>query len=55
MRRPLAIAGDRAQFVLADDGTTWWWSGERWVEVPRPPLPQPEPEPVPTPKKGGKK
>lgn len=37
----MSLAGSMGQFAVADDGSCWFWTGERWLPWERPPLPEP--------------
>jgi hypothetical protein len=54
MRRIVQLAGAKAEFALADDGTVWLWTGYSWMDVSRPPLPQPEGAPLRSPEMDAK-
>lgn len=42
-RRIVQLAGARAEFALAEDGTIWLWTGSGWSDASRGPLPAPPP------------
>src|SRR6185503_2402366 len=38
-RRIIQLAGSRAEFALADDGSIWLWTQDGWKDAQRGPLP----------------